>query len=226
MPECGLVRTSAEYESCPDADRPKGTDPNASVAVRHLHNKMLQNEDVLLPNLQVIAGTATRFTALPDRCPAGATPAQITQSYMDCFESVAQLFDRFPNPMALIDECQIAFVLFHSGCSVDALAHWRKILNLLANSEQATSRFADTYSSYLNAIEHQLPLLPDEMMAASPFNTVFKDVQQLVRNCATVVRLRASVEVLTASLASSMSWTFDVSDYADDPDDMPVVVEI
>lgn len=226
MPECGLVRSSAEYESCPDADRPKGGDPNASAVVRHLNNKLLQNEDFLLPNLQVIPGTAIRFTALPDRYPVGATPSQITQCFMDCFASIAELLNRYQHAMGLIDECQIAFVLFHFGCSVDALTQWRKILNLLANSQQATERFVEFYSTYLDVIDHQLPLLPEEIIAPSKFNSVYKDVQQLVRNCGSIADLRSKVKVLTSSLEKTLNWTFNIDDYDDDPEDLPVVVEI
>lgn len=225
MPECGLVRTSAEYESCPDAARPKGTDPNASAAVRFLNNKLLQNEELLLPNLQVIAGTAIRFTTLPDRCPAAANPTEITQAYMDCIAAVDQLVRLYQSPESLIDECQIAFVFFHSGCSVDALAHWRKILNLLANSETAVERYTDLYSVYLSVIEHQLPLLPDEMMSPGEYNTVYKDVQQLVRNCSALPALRTNSDLLTASVRNTMSWVFEM-DADEDPDDLPVVVEM
>lgn len=223
MPSCGLVRSSAEYESCPDASRPKGTDPNSSAAVRYLNNKLLQNEDLLLPDLQVVAGTNMRFTILPERCPIDADPTQVTQAYMDCFPAVEQLFSRFQNPAGVIDECQIAFVFFHSGCSIDALAHWRKILNLLSNSESAIDRFTDVYLQYLSVIEHQLPLLPDEMMSPGAFNTVYKDVQQLLRNCSAWPATKAGAEVLTESLKNSISWIFDIEE--EDPDDLPVIVD-
>lgn len=224
MPDCGLVRSSAEYESCSDASRPKGTDPSSSAAVRFLNNKLLQNEDILLPNLRVIAGTNIRFTELPDRCPVNASPAKVTQAYLDCFEAIEQLVSRYNNSMGILDECQIAFVFFHAGCSIDALSHWRKILNLLSNSDAAIERHTDLYLSYLSVIEHQLPLLPDEMMSPGAFNTVYKDVEQLLRNCSAWPATNESAGILTESLKNSMSWIFDLE--VEDPDDLPVVVEI
>lgn len=223
MPACGLVRSSAEYESCPDACRPKGTDPNTTAAVRYLKNKLLQNEDLLLPNLQVVAGTNIRFTLLPDRCPLNASPSQITQAYMDCFSAVEELLRQYNNPIGVIDECQIAFVFFYAGCCVDALAHWRKILNLLSNSELAVERFTDVYLSYMSVIEHQLPMLPDEMLSPGAFNTIFKDVQKLLRNCSIHPATKNNANILTESLKHSISWIFDIE--VVDPEDLPIVVE-
>lgn len=222
MPACGIMRSSAEYESCPDSSRPKGTD--ASATVRYLNNKLLQNEDLLLPNLKTIAGTNMRLTVLPDRCAVDASPAQITQSYIDCFAAVKELLNLYQNPMGVIDECQIVFVYFHVGCSIDALAHWRKILNLLSNSESAVEHFPDVYVSYLSVIEHQLPLLPDEMMSPGAMNTVYKDVQQLLRNCNGWPATKGVADVLTESLKNSMHWIFEIEE--EDPDDLPTVVEI
>lgn len=225
LPECGLVRTSAEFESCTDAERPKGgSDPNtAAAAIRQYNNKILQNEENMLPHLKVVAGTALRFDTLPDRCAPDATPAQVTSAFMDSIGAVQRLLDLFPTPDSLIEECQLSFILFLAGCSVDALAHWRKLLNLLANSETAVIVNRAFYARYMDTLQHQLPELPDEMMPATTHNTVYKDVQRLVANCSTN-GLSREAEYLAANLSSSIAWQFD-DIFDEDPEDLPVVVE-
>lgn len=227
MPECALVRTSAEFESCPDNERPKGNadsvaTPNVT-ALRLYNNKLLQNDQALLPNLKVVAGTAIRFSDVPERCAANASPAQITSSFMDSIEAVDQLLVRLSTAYLLAEECQLSFVYFLVGCSVEALAHWRKMLNILANSEQAPRKYRPIYRRYLDVLRMQLPELPDEMMPATAYNTVYRDVQRLVANC-TLAGLAQEAEYFSINVTQSMAWQFD-DIFDEDPEDQPVIVE-
>lgn len=246
MPPCGLVRTAAEYESCPDAERPRGqpTDTatnTADVATRrrrlhHIISTAAEDDAQLLPDLKVVADTAMRFTALPDRCAqANATPAQITAAFMDCLPAVEQLVAAFGDGtpaalMGIIDECQIAFVCFATGGSVDALAHWRRMLHLLAHSERAVHRWPTLYAAYVRCLQEQLPLVPEEMQPAGEWNTVYRDVQQLVRNCADGTdrpEVGEGVELLVARVRGALGWELGAAETGDeDPDDAPVVVEL
>lgn len=247
LPACGLVRTAAEYESCPDAQRPRGGNTGVAgaetAAVRRLHNRMLQQDDALLPDLPVVAGTALRFTALPPRCPPNATPADVTAAFMDCLPAVERLVAAFGGaPLGIVDEAQIAFVCFVAGCSVDALAHWRRLLHLLAHSERAVRRWPALYATYVRCLDQQLERLPEEMQPAGEYNTVYRDVQQLVRNCrcgdaeasnggggdaGDLVDLSAAVELFVARLRSALGWELAGADTGEeDPEDAPVVVEM
>lgn len=250
LPACGLVRTAAEYESCPDSERPRGshTDPAAAngtvtAAVRRLHNRMLQQDDSLLPDLPVVAGTAMRFTPLPPRCPPNAAPADVTAAFMDCLPAVERLVGAFAGAsLGIVDEAQIAFVCFVAGCSVDALAHWRRMLHVLAHSERAVRRWPALYAAYVRCLDQQLERLPEEMQPAGEFNTVYRDVQQLVRNCwssetagsisdgangGELVELCAAVELLVTRVRSALGWDLGGPETGDeDPEDAPVVVEM
>lgn len=225
MPKCGVVRTSAEFESCPDSERPKGTETNTSSMqlMRHINNRTIQNDEDFLPSLRVVADTAIRLNIIPDRCPKGATPTEITQSYMDSIKSIEHMLEQFPTNNLLIEECQISFIFFLIGCSVEALAHWRKILNLLANSQSSVEKYMEIYKRYLDILQYQLPELPEEMMQPTAFNTVFKDVQRLVANCS-LGGLNSEANYLAINLTAAIAWPFD-DIFEEDAEDQPVIVE-
>ncbi len=219
LPECGLVRPSVEFESCSNDERPKG---NLSTALRI--SKLTNNEEELLPKLRMIPGTAPRFTQLPELYPKDLKPHEISLAHMDSILAVDQLFSRFHNIDHLLDEIQFAFVLFLAGYSTDSLAHWRKILGILSNSEVGVKKQNKFYQEYLCVLQYQLPELPEELMEPTQRNTVYKDVRNLVKNCA-LCELTKESDYLIANLTQEMGWTFDDLLY-EDPDDLPVVVEI
>lgn len=215
----GVIRSSAEFQSCSDADRPKGQSP----LTRPAKIRPNQTEDELLPNLKVVKGTAPRFTKIPALYPNSASPAEISESHLDAIRAIETYFGAFLDPYEAIREVQLSFILFLRGCSVDALAHWRKILGLLAKSESAVSKFSCFYRKYLETLKIQLPELPEELMMPTPNNNVYKDVRQLIINC-TLGGLKDEADELAVQLTSTMSWYFyDLFD--ENPEDLPVIVE-
>jgi A1 cistron-splicing factor AAR2 len=217
-PELGMIRTSVELLSCPDAERPRGGE--SSISPRSMKIKSAIDEEALLPNLKSIPGTQPQFTKLPDRL--SSTPAEISQSYMDSIRLVDQLIET--REKAILEEIQFAFVLFLCGHSMDALSHWRNILQILANSETATGKYKTFYRIYLRIIQHQLPELPFELMEPVPSNTVYQDVKKLVINC-TVCGMKDASDRLISHLSSSIAWNFD-NLFEEDPDDLPVIVDL
>lgn len=219
-PLSGIIRASAEFASCPDADRPKGASPLTTRTIMKAH----QSEEELLPNLQIVPGTAPRFTKIPPLCPLSATPAEISLAHLDSHAAIEKLFNKFSTPIELVAEIQFAFTLYLAGCSVDALAHWRKLLGLLSKSETAVEKYRSFYRRYLEVLQYQLPELPEEVMPPSENNTVYKDVRSLLLNCS-VGGLKNEADALAAYLSNTMMWIFD-DIFQEDPDDLPVVVEL
>lgn len=219
-PECGVVRTSAEFQSCPDSDRPKGQSP----LTRTINIRTNQSEDELLPNLKVVPGTAPRFTKVPALYPNTASPAEISECHLDAIRAIEQYFSSFSEPFEAFREIQLSFVLFLCGCSVDALAYWRKILGLLTKSDSAITKFKYFYRRFLDVLKAQLPELPEELMMPTPNNSVFKDIRQLVINC-TLGGLKDDADEFSAHLTRTMSWHFDDL-FDENPEDLPVIVEM
>lgn len=219
-PECGVIRTSAEFQSCSDADRPKGQSP----LNRNINIRTNQTEDELLPDLKIVPGTALRFTKIPALYPNTASPAEISECHLDAIRAIEQYFSAFSEPFEALREIQMSFVLFLCGCSVDALAHWRKCLGLLTKSDSAVSKFNYFYRCYLDILIAQLPELPDELMMPTPNNTIFKDIRQLIINC-TLAGLKDDADTFSANLSRSMNWHFNDL-FIENPEDLPVVVDI
>lgn len=219
LPECGLIRPSAEFESCSNEERPKG---NSTTGQRI--NTLANDEEELLPKLKIVPETAPRFTQLPEMYPKDLTPHEISLAHMDSILAVDQLLSRFQNYNHLLDEIQFSFVLYLAGYSTDSLAHWRRILGILSNSELAVKKNNTFYQEYLCLLQYQLPELPEELMEPTPRNTVYKDVRNLVKHC-TLGELGKEADYLIVNLTQEMGWTFD-DILHEDPEDLPVVVDI
>lgn len=208
-PECGMVQTSIELESCPDSERPRG---------KLIEKKLVgESEEDLLPKLKPIAGTAPTFLEVPPKVPANCSAADISKHSLDCEEAVNTMMSF----TYLLEEVQLSFALFLTGHSVESLAHWRHCLNRLSGSQVSIEKFKDFYLKYLEVLFHQLPLLPEELMAPNDMNTVYRDVRQLLLNCSEG-SLVVGARKLQQGLEKTMNWRFDLDE---DPDDMPVVVE-
>lgn len=219
-PVSGLIRPSVEFESISNEDRHK-----CNTRTEHRIPKSTNDEEELMPKLKVVPETALRFTELPELYPKGLTPHELSLAHMDSVLAVDELFNRLSgNGDQLLDEIQFSFVLYLVGYSTDALAHWRKILGILSNSEAGVSKYTKTYRQYLSVLQYQLPELPEELMESTLRNTVYKDVRNLVKNC-TLCELGKEAEYLTVNLSRGMGWIFDDL-VGEDPEDLPVVVEL
>uniref|UniRef100_A0A1L8DGU0 Protein AAR2 homolog n=1 Tax=Nyssomyia neivai TaxID=330878 RepID=A0A1L8DGU0_9DIPT len=222
-PACGIVRTCTDLLSCSDSERPRGGG-SCSHATSPKSKKidLLFDEDNLLPHLKPVPGTALNFTQLPPRFAKEATPAEITRSFMDSIVSLDKLLASFTSLDTLLGEIQFSFALFVAGCSTDGLAHWRKILGIVSNTEEGVQKYGNFYKKYLHCIQYQLPHLPIEVMEPSPENTVYQDVRKLVKNC-TNGNVN-EVENFRQFLGERILWSFeDVLE--EDPEDLPVVVD-
>lgn len=218
-PDCGVIRNTVELLSCPDEERPRGqviTSPRLSKI------RALVNDEELLPNLKSIPGTAPKFTTLPLRCPKDASPADVSRHHMDCIEAVDLLLSS--REKVIFEEIEFSFILFVCGHSVEGLSHWRKILGLLANSDQAVEKYRIFYRNYLTVLQYQLPELPIELMEQTQSNTVYLDVRKLLLNCYQA-GLTSVAQTLEQSLKGSLLWKFEDL-FSEDPDDLPTFVEL
>ncbi|XP_061397585.1 protein AAR2 homolog [Musca vetustissima] len=220
QPSLGVIRTNAELQSCPDSERPRGplyeTRPGTAA-------KLIMNESDLLPNLKPVEGTAPRFCMVPSRVPKECTPAEISKHSLDCIEACDILISNFPQAQDLIEEIQLSFAFFLVGYSIESLEFWRKVLTILANSEDSVTKYRLLYMKYAEVLALQLPHLPEELMEATEHNSIYKDIRSLLVNL-NACGLLKSAEHLTKKLKNSMNWSFEGL-LDEDPEDMPVVVE-
>lgn len=223
-PAEGTIRTNIELQSCPDAERPRGGAGVSNTGRRNAAAGFLLDESELLPDLKPVEGTAPRFSYVPPRVPQNALPADVSRHAMDCIAAVDELLASFDSADALIEELQLAYAFFLVGYSVESLAHWRKLLGLLAHSETAVSRHKLTFMKYSEVLAHQLPHLPEELMVPGPHNSVYKDVRELLVNLH-AGGLSVSAERLTKRLEKKLGWRFEGL-LDEDPEDQPVIIEL
>lgn len=218
MPRCGLVRTAIEFQSCPDSERPRGGE---TVSPRLRKLRTIADEDDLLPNLQAVPGTAPNFMPIP-KVSKKSTPSEISAIHLDSIKLVDQLLrDRED---IVLGEIQFSFLLLLCGHSTDALAHWRRILGILCNSESAAIKYRSFYKNYLTVLQYQLPELPAELLEPTVNNSVYQDTRKLVKNCIEA-GLGVPAEQFKRVLGDRLLWTF-IDLFEEDPEDLPVIVEI
>lgn len=220
-PLSNMIRTSAEFQSCTDEERPRGT---TQTNTTNLSLYAKQTEEELLPNLKTVPETVLRFTRIPSICAKNASPAEISYAHIDCIRSIEKYFASFHSKTDAIKEIQLSFVLYLSGFSLDALAHWRNLLRLFSNSEACVVKYKVFYIRYLAVLQRQLPELPEELMTASENNIVYKDVGNLIVNCY-LGGLKDETRTIQLELGDKMSWSFEEF-FEEDPDNMPVIVEL
>ncbi|XP_055588019.1 protein AAR2 homolog [Uranotaenia lowii] len=221
-PECGVIRNTVELLSCSDENRPRGKNTTIDDSPRLSKMRSLMNEEELLPNLEAIPGSAPKFTELPPRCPKEASPEEISRHHIDSILAVEKLLTG--REESIFAEIEFSFVLFLCGHSVEGLNHWRRILLLLSNSELAVEKFRTFYKNYLTVLQYQLPQLPIELMEQTQHNTVYLDTRRLLLNCYQG-GLTTVAQTLEKSLKESLLWKFEDL-FAEDPEDLPTVVEL
>lgn len=219
-PECGVIRNTVEFKSCPDKDRPRG---KPETPIRNIRIRSTDDEAMYLPNLEVIAETQPKYSKLPERFTKSTAPADVTFNNIDTVNLIDKLFNEITSKSQLLEELQHAFIVYLCGLSVDSLAHWRQILSLICNSEQSVEKDKNFYKSFVNIIKHQLPEIPVEFIEQSASNTIYHDVKNLLRNLV-VNNCTETSDNLQSHLKSFIGWTFE--DFLEeDPEDLPQVVE-
>lgn len=219
-PECGIIKNSVEFKSCPDKDRPRGK-PEAPI--RNIKIRSTDDEAMYLPNMEVIAETQPKYSKLPEKFSKSMAPADVTFNNIDTVNLVDKLLSESTNKLQLLEELQHSFIVYLCGLSVDSLAHWRQILSLLCNSEKSVEKDKQFFKSFANAIKHQIPEIPVEFIEQSSTNTIYMDIKNLLRNLA-VNNCTDVSDSLQSHLKSFIGWTFE--DFLEeDPEDLPQVVE-
>lgn len=219
-PECGMIRNSVEFKSCPDKDRPRG---KPETPIRNIKIRSNDDEAMYLPNLEVIAETQPKYSKLPERFTKTTAPADVTFNNIDTVNLVDKLLTEITTKPQLLEEIQHSFMVYLCGLSVDSLAHWRQILSLLCNSERSVEKDKNFYKSFVNIIKHQLPEIPIEFVEQSSNNSIYLDIKNLLRNLVANNCTQLS-DNLQTHMKNFIGWTFE--DFLeDDPEDLPQVVE-
>lgn len=173
--------------------------------------------------LEIACDSALKFIPIPPIYRKGAIPAEISFAHIDSIQSIDEYFANFRTAADAIKEIQLSFVLYMCSFSLDALEHWRNLLRFLSNSEAAVEKYTLFYKRYLKILQIHLPELPEEIIAMSTNNTVIRDVGKLLYNCS-LGGLKSEAKIIQSELSSTLSWNLE--QFQEDPDNMPVIVEL
>jgi hypothetical protein len=220
-PSCKVIRNEVEFVPCSDANRPRGKpDP----PIRNVRIRSTDDEKMYLPQMEIVAETQPQYSKLPERYNKFSSPAEKTFNNIDTINLIDKLFAEVTTPSKLLEELQFCFIVYLCGLSIDSLAHWRQLVSLLCNSEQAVGRHKAFYTQFVNVIKHQLPEIPIEFIEQSSTNTIYLDIRNLLRNLISH-NMNEPSESLQKLLDDTIAWTFeDLLD--EDPEDLPQIVEI
>lgn len=219
-PTSGIIRNAVEFKSCPDKDRPRG---KPETPIRNIKIRSNDDEEMYLPQMEVITESQPKFTKLPERYNKNSSPAEKTFNNIDTINLIENLFTETMPKQHILEELQCSFIIYLCALSVDSLSHWRQILSLLCNSERAVEKHKSFYKQFVSIIKYQIPEIPIEFIEQSTSNTIYLDVKSLLRN----LMLNNCPDMaisLQKHLDDTIAWTFD-DILEEDPDDLPQIVE-
>lgn len=221
-PAGGIIRNTTEFLSCPDSERPRGV---PSTSLRNIKIKSVEDESKYLPDLKAIEGTAPNYTQIPEKYTKDTPPEEITFNNVDTINLVDKILTQFPYENTFLEEVQYSFLLYLCGLSLDSLAHWRKILSVFCNSHRAIAKHKSFYKKFVQIIKYQIVEIPIEFVQQSSENSIYLDVKNLLVN----LTLNGQIETvndLKAHLHKEIAWTFGSLMEDDDPEFLPVVVDL
>lgn len=219
-PTCKIIRNSIEFKSCSDKDRPKGS---LASPIRNVRIRNVGDEAMYLPKMEVISSTLPKFSQIPERYNKNSTPKEKTLNNIDTIHLIDKLLNEITSESKLLEEVQFSFVVYMCCLSIESLAHWRQIVCLLCNSEQAVEKYPSFYRMFINVIKNQIAEIPIEFIEQGTSNTIYMDIRALLRNLM-LNNDKEIAESLQKHLDKTIAWTFtDLLE--EDPEDLPQVVE-
>uniref|UniRef100_UPI00358E3ABE protein AAR2 homolog n=1 Tax=Myxine glutinosa TaxID=7769 RepID=UPI00358E3ABE len=190
----------------------------------------LQEGEARLPAMHPVPGTELRFSLVPTRCfPSGASPAEVTRHSLDRSFALDSLIESKyrGDEHAVLGELQFAFVCFWLCHVLEAFAHWKALLELLASSVLAATKRPRLYSDLVPVLYAQLQHVPEDMfvdiVASENFLTrTLHELFETLSNSPVEPTLRQRASRFKEHLSRTYGWDFD-----SEPDDCaPVLVEL
>ncbi|KAI4460040.1 a1 cistron splicing factor aar2-related [Holotrichia oblita] len=235
QPLSGVIRSALELISYENSVRSKQnkTDESPSSSKHAKRSRFSGDEkflDNLLPDLRPKPGTELRFTELPSKhYPENSTPSEITQHNLDLTYTLECLLQNYDSEMDLIGELELSYICFLVGHSFEAFEHWKIIIGLLCECENAISKHRNIYDAFISVLEIQINEVPEEFLAdiVSNNNFVYVKLRSLFRSineCNVDGRLKTKVERFKRRLTDKFGWDFSHLD-SEDEEDAPVIVE-
>lgn len=219
-PTSGIIRNCVEFKSCPDKDRPRG---KPETPIRNVKIRTNDDEEMYLPQMEVISESQPNYTKLPERYNKNSSPAEKTFNNIDTINLIEKIFNEITPKKHLLEEIQCSFIIYLCALSIESLAHWRQILSLLCNSESAVEKHKLFYKQFVGIIKYQVPEIPLEFIEQNMSNTIYMDIKSLLRNLISN-NCHDIAEPLQRHLEETIAWTFeDIME--EDPEDMPQIVE-
>ncbi|KAF5405480.1 hypothetical protein PHET_01030 [Paragonimus heterotremus] len=170
LPECGRINSCAQFLSQQSSSQQRLALNN------NISSPLSTNPDDLLPKLDIVPGTEIRFSHLPrkplfppDSEPLDITAHGIDQTYtLDAVlntlssdsETEKNQVDKKKRLLSkereILAELQFSYIVFLLNHVLDGWWHWRRIVQLFANCEEAVSLRPQLYTDLLTVLYHQL----------------------------------------------------------------------
>eukprot|EP00112_Aurelia_sp_Birch-Aquarium-sp1_P013383 Seg2838.8 transcript_id=Seg2838.8/GoldUCD/mRNA.D3Y31 product="Protein AAR2" protein_id=Seg2838.8/GoldUCD/D3Y31 len=172
-----------------------------------------------------------RFTVIPEKkYPDGATPADITKYSMDhsfALESMLQSLEHLDGEEELLGEIQFAFVCFMIGQVFDAFEHWKTIIRLICNCDDAVHKRPQFFIKFFGIIELQIKEIPEDFFVdiVAEQNFLVQTLQilfsTLLESDNLDKRLVEKSEHLKTEISDRFNWSFEF----EDDEEQPVIVD-
>eukprot|EP00035_Acanthoeca_spectabilis_P007517 m.137570 g.137570 ORF g.137570 m.137570 type:complete len:357 (+) comp13981_c0_seq2:222-1292(+) len=170
-----------------------------------------------------------RLTRIPKRClPEGVAGPDITRWSIDRSPALELVLGHMAHETDLLGELQFVYIAFLLGQVYDAFEHWKSIVALICNCEQALRKRPNLFIEFIGILHFQLKETPDDYFTdlETKSNTVIGALRTLFSNVHTTPGINSELRTHTHDLEKLLRERFGWNDEEEDGEDAPVVVSI
>ncbi|ODN02381.1 Protein AAR2 [Orchesella cincta] len=219
-PPGGMILSAPELTLDADQTTSKSSKPRAKMS------KLEQAEDDM-PKMTETFESKIRYSWIPtENYPAGSTPAQITKCQMDTTWKLDHILEAYEKQEDLLAELQYAFVNFLVGQSYSSFEHWKRLVQLVCQSDEAIVKYPKLYTEFVSDLYFQIGEVPQDFFVdiVTCNNFLFSCLQTLIQNVKdqgnAEMKLKNKVARFASFVSSKFGWDFEEL-----YDDAPTVVD-
>jgi A1 cistron-splicing factor AAR2 len=132
----------------------------------------------------------------------------------------------FLRPSEYLAELQFSFVTFLVGQHYDSFEHWKSLVKLLCQSDDAVLKYPSVFIDFVSDLYFQIKEIPGDFFVdiVTSNNFLFNCMQRLINNIRdhdkAETQLRNKVDRFSSFLTTKFGW-----DFAEEFDDAPTIVD-
>jgi A1 cistron-splicing factor AAR2 len=164
------------------------------------------------------------FTEIPKLSLKNKTPIEISKMNFDKSQLLEEVLNK-KSESFILGELQFSFIIFLIGQNFNGFEQWKKLLNLICNSDESFGKRISFFSKFISLLEFQLQITPEDFFVHD-----FTSHNFLTNNLISLFEISISCQDVNLKKKSlifkqKMEKKFNFSFDELNTEDAPVIVE-